>query len=181
MRQEIRKAKVNYNDKKSHLFHASNPREWYKHINKIMRNKNKKLNFTNIPDLAFKPIDDQIKIINDHFANICRKYPPLNKNIVLNCPPNEKKFPIKSKFETYKLLVKYAKKSLGPGDFPQKVLQKFAPEFATPFCDILNCSLQSNVFPEAYKKAEIIPSLKPTLHIHFLNCDQYLKLLLVVK
>ena len=114
-----------------------------------MGNKNKKLNFTNIPDLAFKPIDDQIKIINDHFANICRKYPPLNKNIVLNCPPNEKKLPIKSEFETYKLLVKYAKKSLGPGDFPQKVLQKFAPEFATPFCDILNCSLQSNVWSDA--------------------------------
>ena len=157
MRQEIRKAKVNYNEKKAHLFHASNPREWYKHINKIMGNKNRKLNFTNIPDLAFKPIDDQIKIINDHFANICRKYPPLNNNIALNSSPNEKKLPIKSEFETYKLLVKYVKKSLGPGDFPQKILQKFAPEFATPFCDILNCSLQSNVFPEAYKKAEIIP------------------------
>ena len=122
-----------------------------------MGNKNRKLNFTNIPDLAFKPIDDQIKIINDHFANICRKYPPLNNNIVLSSSPNEKKLPIKSEFETYKLLVKYVKKSLGPGDFPQKFLQKFAPEFATPFCDILNCSLQSNVFPEAYKKAEIIP------------------------
>ena len=41
--------------------------------------------------------------------------------------------------------------------FPKKSCKKFAPEFATPFCDILNCSLQSNVFPEAYKKAEIIP------------------------
>lgn len=36
-------------------------------------------------------------------------------------------------------------------------MQEFAPEFATPFCDILNCSLQSNVFPDAYKKEEIIP------------------------
>ena len=107
--------------KKAHLFHASNPREWYKHINKIMGNKNRKLNFTNIPDLAFKPIDDQIKIINDHFANICRKYPPLNNNIALNSSPNEKKLPIKSEFETYKLLVKYVKKSLGPGDFPKKI------------------------------------------------------------
>ena len=55
------------------------------------------------------------------------------------------------------MLVKYSKKSIGPGDFPQKVLQEYAPEFATPFCDILNCSLQSNTFPDAYKRAEIIP------------------------
>ena len=157
VRDEIRKAKVNYNNKKAHLFHMSNPREWYRHINKIMGNKNKKLNFTNIPELAFKAIDDQIKIVNEHFANICKKYPPLNSNLVLSSSPNEKSLPVKTEFETYQLLTKYAKKSLGPGDFPQKIIQEFAPEFATPFCDILNCSLRSKVFPDAYKKAEIIP------------------------
>ena len=68
----------------------SNPREWYRHINKIMGNKNKRLNFTNIPELAFKPIDDQIEIVNKHFANICKKYPPLDSNIVFNCIPGEK-------------------------------------------------------------------------------------------
>ena len=142
---------MNYNEKKAHLFHASNPREQYRHINKIMGNKSKKSNFANIPELAFKDIDVQIKIVNDHFANICKKYPPLNTNIDLNCPLNKTSLPIKSEFETYKLLVKYSKKSIGPGDFPQKVLQEYAPEFATPFCDILNCSLQSNIFPDAYK------------------------------
>ena len=39
IRSEIRKAKINYNDNKAHLFHMSNPREWYKHINKIIGNK----------------------------------------------------------------------------------------------------------------------------------------------
>ena len=157
VRDEIRKAKVNYNSEKAHLFHMSNPREWYRHINKIMGNKNKKLNFTNIPELAFETIDDQIRIVNDHFANICKKYPPLNSNITLNCPPDEKKLPVITEFETYKLLNKYSKKSLGPGDFPQKIFTEYSPELATPFCDILNCALQSNIFPDAYKKAEIIP------------------------
>ena len=77
VRNEIRKASLNYNAKKAHLFHMSNPREWFRHINKIMGHRNKKINFTNIPELAFKPIDDQIKIVNEHFANICKKYPPL--------------------------------------------------------------------------------------------------------
>ena len=101
--------------------------------------KIKVLNFTNIPELAFKPIATQIKIVNDHFANICKKYPPLDSDINLNCPSNEKKLQIKTEFETYKLLNKYSKKALGPGDFPQKILQEFALWFATPFCDILNC------------------------------------------
>ncbi len=95
--------------------------------------------------------------MNDHFANICKKYPPLNSNITLNCPPDEKKLPVITEFETYKLLNKYSKKSLGPGDFPQKIFTEYSPELATPFCDILNCALQSNIFPDAYKKAEIIP------------------------
>ena len=173
VKSEIWKAKIDYNEEKAHLFHASNPREWYRHDNKLMGNKNKKLNFANIPELAFRPIEVQIKIVNDHFAKICRKYPPINTNIVLTCPPNEKYLPIKTEFETYQLLCKYVKKSLGPGDFPQKILKEFAPEFATPFCDILNCSLRSNVFPEAYKKAEIIPIPKVNPNILFLTYVQY--------
>ena len=38
VRFEIRKAKVNYNNKKAHLFHKINPRDWYKHVNKIIGN-----------------------------------------------------------------------------------------------------------------------------------------------
>ena len=56
----------------------SNPREWYKHVNKIIGNKNHNDNFTNIPDLAFKPISDQNKLLNNYFAKICNIFPPLN-------------------------------------------------------------------------------------------------------
>ena len=38
-----------------------------------------------------------------------KKYPPLNSNITLNCPPDEKKLPVITEFETYKLLNKYSK------------------------------------------------------------------------
>ena len=59
--------------------------------------------------------------------------------------------------QTYKLLMKFAKKSLGPGDFPRKILQEFAVELAFPFCDITNCSLKSGIFPDDFKISEIIP------------------------
>ena len=83
IRSEIRNAKIKYNDKKAHLFHMSNPREWYKHINKIIGNKKHRLNLTNIPELADKTVDEQVSIINNHFGNICKKYPPLDRNFKL--------------------------------------------------------------------------------------------------
>ena len=86
----------------------SNPREWYKHINKIIGNKKHNLNFTNIPEVAYKTIAEQIKIVNKHFANICNMYPPLNKNINLNDSEHcEESLKSISEFETYKLLKKY--------------------------------------------------------------------------
>ena len=57
---------------------------------------------------------------------------------------------------TYKFLIKFCKKSLGPGDLPKRLLQEFAAEFSTPFCDIINCAIQTGIFPKAFKKAEII-------------------------
>ena len=58
IRHEIREAKCNYNKGKAHYFHMTNPREWFKHINKIIGNKTNKNPFINIPDLAFKPISE---------------------------------------------------------------------------------------------------------------------------
>ncbi len=62
-----------------------------------------------------------------------------------------------SEFDTYKLLTKFAKKSIGPKDFPKRILQEFALYLALPFSDITNCALRSGTFPEAYKISEIIP------------------------
>ena len=134
-----------------------NPREWYKHINTIIGNKRHNLTLINIPEVAYKPINEQIMIINSHFANVCRRYPPINKELFLNETSCDDIITTFSEFDTYKLLKKYSKKSLGPDDLPQKIIQEFAPELATPFCDIINCALKSNIFPDAYKKAEIVP------------------------
>ena len=49
-----------------------------------------------------------------------------------------------SEIETYKLMKIFSKKSLGPDDLPQKILKEFAAELATPFTDIMNCSLIKN-------------------------------------
>ena len=138
------------------MFHTSNPREWYKHINKIIGNKRFDLNLINIPEVANKPVTEQIRIINDHFSKICTKYPPL-KDFQLRNTDNENGVEYVTELWTFKMIKKYAKKSLGYNDFPQRILKEFSLELAIPFCNIINSALETGIFPAAYKKAEIVP------------------------
>ena len=130
----------------------------YFFVNKITNNKAKnKLNVSNITDLSNKSNEEIAQSINAHFAEICRKYPPLDNNLIVNENIDDKQIELTTEREVFKLITKFSKKSLGPEDLPQRILKEFAAELATPFTDILNCSLTTRVFPEAYEKAEIIP------------------------
>ena len=71
--------------------------------------------------------------------------------------PHEKKIKYISELQTYKHLNHLSKKSLGHRDFPRKITQEFSVELATPFSDIVNCSLKTRKFPDQYKKAVIVP------------------------
>ena len=86
-------------EKKSDLL-VSSPKEWYRHINNIIGNKKNSVNFTNIPELANKSSEEQVTIVNNHFAKICTKYPPLNKNMKIEESPNENKLCRISELET---------------------------------------------------------------------------------
>ena len=55
------------------------------------------------------------------------------------------------------MLKKFSRKSPGPGDLPSKILQEFAVELAAPYCNIINFAINSGIFPDEYKKAEITP------------------------
>ena len=93
-------------------------------------------------------IEKQFKIVKDHFAEDCNKYLPLN-NIELMEIKNGAGIKYVDELWTYKMIKKFAKKSLGHNDFPQRILREFAPELATPFCDIINCALKTGIFPAA--------------------------------
>ena len=158
IKQEIKRAKIEYNKSKANQFSSSNAKEWYRHISRIINNgKRKEIILNNIPEIADKSCNEIIEIINNHFGKICQTYPPININSVIADAPNEQMITPISEIETYKLLKKFSKKSLGHGDFPRKILQEFCVELAFPFSDITNCSLKAGIFPEAYKISEIIP------------------------
>ena len=111
---EIRRAKFNYHKTKVENILGSSPKEWYSHINKILGRKTNNINLSNIPELANKPVEEQVKIINAHFAEICKKYPPLNKNLKVNEGQNERELEEITELATYKLLKRFGKKSLAP-------------------------------------------------------------------
>ena len=158
IKQEIKIAKREYNKSKANQFSSSNAKEWYRHISRIINNGTRKeIILNNIPEIVDKSCDEIIEIINNHFGKICLSYPPMDSNRVISEIPNEQKITPISEIETYNLLRKFSKKSLGHGDFPRKILQEFCVELAFPFSDITNCSLKSGIFPEAYKISEIIP------------------------
>ena len=161
---QIKKAKIEFNEAKKDFFEKTNPKEWYKHINNIIDNgKNSKINLTNIPELSDKTPTEQNIIINEYFAKICGKYPELQIDAIQHDSTEYKVIPKISEYETYKMLKKFSRKSPGPGDLPSKILQEFAVELAAPYCNIINFAINSGIFPDEYKKAEItpIPKINP--------------------
>ena len=166
IKKEIKVAKREFHESKVGVFENTDPKEWYRHINNIINNgKFAEINLNNIPELAQKTPSEQKCIINEYFANICKKYPPLEYDFITTGASNNVSIPETTELETYKMLLKFSKKSLGATDFPRKILQEFAVELATPYCNIINCSIRSSVFPEEYKKAEItpIPKVNPPM------------------
>ena len=158
IKQEIKKAKINYNTAKSKALLNSNAKEWYQHISKIINNgKRTNLILHNIPELAQKPIEDIVQIINDHFATICKSYPPVDSTVVITEKPDDPALKPIPEFITYKLLRKFLKKSLVHSDFPKRILDEYTVELTLPFCNIINCALESAVFPDAFKISEITP------------------------
>ena len=79
IRLEIKKAKVRYHKEKRENLLSSSSKEWYRHINNIIGNKNNSINLTNIPELTNKTPEEQVAIVNAHFSNICQKYPALKQ------------------------------------------------------------------------------------------------------
>ena len=160
IRKEIKKAKIKYNTSKLETFASTNAKEWYSHIRRIINNgKGRDLVLNNVPELAQKSMEEIVSTVNNHFAKICQTYPPIKRDETAHETPDRSNSNLKpiTEIESYKLLVKFSKKSLGPGDFPKRLLQEFAVELALPYCDITNCALETGVFPDAYKITEIVP------------------------
>ena len=120
IKHEIKKAKVDYNKSKGNQFSSSNAKEWYRHISMIINNgRRSEIVLNNIPDLADRTCSEIIEMINKHFGKICQTYPQIDCNKVIPEAAKEQKITPITEIETYKLLNKFSKQSLGHGYFPK--------------------------------------------------------------
>ena len=120
VRLEIKKAKRKYNEAKAKTFSNANAKDWFQHISKIINNgKRNNIVLNNIPELSQKPFNEIVDIVNNHFATICKTYPPTNHSQTNN-NPSEADLTLISEMYTYKLLNKFSKKLLVQEIFKDK-------------------------------------------------------------
>ena len=154
---EIYLAKSNFHRHKIDQLHQAGPNGWHKHIKHIFGGKNTCINLSSINELNNAP-EEVAEIINKHFTTINSKLPPLQPELLPSyLPPRPTPLHI-SDIQVYQHLAKISiSKSPGPNDIPPRLMREFAPELATPLCNIFNSSIQEGVVPSAWKKATTIP------------------------
>ena len=85
----------------------------------------------NIVEVAHKSKYEITSIINENFANIYRQYPSQKNNTTIPENQGDEDIEMIDELNIYELLKMFTKKLSGPGELPQKILDEFAPEFAT--------------------------------------------------
>ena len=104
--------------------------------------------------------EQQREMIADHYAKISNHYDPVDENhfkdfLEMN---RDSKPPNISPYKIVKVIKKMnSKSSTILGDMPMKVIKTFADELALPLCHIINCCMQSGVYPEIWKVETITP------------------------
>ena len=152
------KLRTNYKRNNIHLLKTVGPKNWFRQINSIINpDKCSHNKMNNIYELAGKDESTMTNIVNNFFNEIVCKYPPLDPNKLPAYLPHLKNKIQVSVVTTYKLVKKVSSKSPGPGDIPPRILTEFAPELATPICNIVNACMEKCIFPKLWKRAKIIP------------------------
>lgn len=101
--------------------------------------------------------EESIEKILQHFTNISKEFPPLNEHTLPDCVKaqlnavNDEILPNIEDYQVYKAIQNAKKPKSGvPGDLPRKLVQKFAPELATPVGKIFRGILKTNIWPRSW-------------------------------
>ncbi|XP_069975515.1 uncharacterized protein [Penaeus vannamei] len=155
VRQEIRWAKKNYHKQIIDKISDANPKSWYSHIRNLIGDKRSDSYLSHISEIA-DSTESAVNIINCHFANINKLLPPLQSAELPTYLTSRPLQAIVSEYDVYQHLRRIAK-SKSPDDILPRLLREFAPELATPLCDIFNCSITEGVVPDLWKRAITVP------------------------
>lgn len=159
---EIRKEKKLFYDDKVRPTRCSNPKAWWKNINKLVGKRNNSVKLLD-PETNTPMNDKQTaNHINSFFASLTKNLPPIQGEwIVLGT--SDPLPTIECTSVENKLKHLNESKTPGPYDPTIKLIKMFAKSFAIPLTNIFNESFRSRVFPEIWKKYSLcaVPKVAP--------------------
>ena len=186
-KKDIKAAKSGFYSKMVADLKEKDPSKWYKAVKRMTsyENKDEELKVDSISHLSDQ---EQCELIADEFAKIPNEYSPLHKEDI-NIPmftqneiPQFRPSQVWKKLSTMK-----TNKSNIAGDVPAKLFKHFAAYLAEPLTNIINCSIATGEYPNAWKEeiATPIPKTNPVIEIGdlrnisgLLNCDRVTESLL---
>ena len=159
---EIKKAKLQFYDKKVRPNHSSCPKAWWKQVKRLIGSRKNAVTLVDSETNLQMNDKQSADSINNFFANLTLNYPHIsNEWLEMQCPDD---LPLISVEEVARELNAInVNKAPGPNDPPLKILKMFSKLFAVPLAEIFNESFQTKKFPVTWKKYKVtgIPKITP--------------------
>ena len=139
---EIKKAKLQFYDKKVRPNHSSCPKAWWKQVKRLIGSRKNAVTLVDSETNLQMNDKQSADSINNFFANLTLNYPHIsNEWLEMQCPDD---LPLISVEEVARELNAInVNKAPGPNDPPLKILKMFSKLFAVPLAEIFNESFQT--------------------------------------
>ena len=106
----------------------------------------------NVDELNHLPDQQQAEKIAEKFASIQNLYDPLKADDISVPPFSDSDIPQFNPAQVWFVLSRVnTNKATVPGDFPARLIKKFAAYLAEPLSDIFNTSMKRGEYPRIYK------------------------------
>ena len=154
-KKELSHAKEVYYDKNVRKLRSSHPRQWFRHLKKLMANddQEKKLE---VEDIKHLPDNEQAELIAAKFAEVANEYDAIDRNKFVIPPFTNEDIPVVKVSEVAKVLESLnTSKATRKEDVPAKIFQYFSKYLAEPITVIINNCIVQGAWPQ-YLKSEVV-------------------------
>ena len=136
----------------------SDPRRWYSTLKRISNFDSDRSEELQVAEINHLTDEEQAEAIADSINKISREYEEVNSSEIQmpNIPPNSTPKFAPWEISKYMQRIKTNKASL-PGDIPARIVKNCSASLSVPMTHIINHSIQTGSWPDAYKEELITP------------------------
>ena len=150
-------SKKNYYENIVYDLKTSNPGKWYSKVKRMTGKDSERQEKICIDDLIGIDDQKQAEMIADHYSKISNQYSKICKE-EFSQYVNNGEGPFVEPIKVYNIIKSANKKAATvPGDLPMRLIAEFAVELSFPLANIINCCIESGVYPDMYKRELVTP------------------------